>query len=59
MYVLLEVLYSVLVFLGMDKVLNFGVMEVYMVKGNVWILNMYKFYFELLRINDVVIVIKF
>lgn len=35
MYVLLEVLYSVLVFLGMDKVLNFGVMEVYMVKGNV------------------------
>lgn len=59
MYVLLEVLYSVLVFLGMDKVLNFGVMEVYMVKGNVWILNIYKFYFELLSINDVVIVIKF
>lgn len=58
MYVLLEVLYSVLVFLGMDKVLNFGVMEVYMVKGNVWILNIYKFYFELLSINDVVIVIK-
>lgn len=59
MYVLLEVLYSVLVFLGMDKVLNFGVMEVFMVKGNVWILNIYKFYFELLSINDVVIVIKF
>lgn len=58
MYVLLEVLYSVLVFLGMDKVLNFGVMEVFMVKGNVWILNIYKFYFELLSINDVVIVIK-
>lgn len=57
MYVLLEVLYSVLVFLGMDKVLNFGVMEVYMVKGNVWILNIYKFIFELLSI-DVVIVIK-
>lgn len=58
MYVLLEVLYSVLVFLGMDKVLNFGVMEVYMVKGNVWILNIYKFIFELLSIDDVVIVIK-
>lgn len=57
MYVLLEVLYSVLVFLGMDKVLNFGVMEVYMVKGNVWILNIYKFIFGLLSI-DVVIVIK-
>lgn len=57
MYVLLEVLYSVLVFLGMDKVLNFGVMEVYMVKGNVWILNIYKIIFELLSI-DVVIVIK-
>lgn len=57
MYVLLEVLYSVLVFLGMDKVLNFGVMEVYMVKGNVWILNIYKFIFEFLSI-DVVIVIK-
>lgn len=57
MYVLLEVLYSVLVFLGMDKVLNFGVMEVYMVKGNVWILNIYKFIFELLSI-DVGIVIK-
>lgn len=57
MYVLLEVLYSVLVFLGMDKVLNFGVMEVFMVKGNVWILNIYKFIFELLSI-DVGIVIK-
>lgn len=57
MYVLLEVLYSVLVFLGMDKVLNFGVMEVFMVKGNVWILNKYKFIFELLSI-DVGIVIK-
>lgn len=50
MYVLLEVLYSVLVFLGMDKVLNFGVMEVYMVKGNVWILNIYKFIFEVLML---------
>lgn len=58
MHVLSEASYSALVPLGMDKALNPGVMEAYMVKGNVWISNIHKPTSELLSTDDVVIAIK-